>query len=109
LNVFAFSEDPKPLPHQLHVRWIFEQFLRPRRGTMARREVVDVFEAMDLASAMDDAARAKHLSRLLNKHVLACFETYRTKDAVRGMMGDYATPLRAQTFGGCPEEWWPAE
>ena len=109
INLFAFSEDPRPQPNRLHVRWILEQFLRPKRGMTVRREVLDVLGALDLASDMDDARRAKHLSRFLNRRVLPCFETYQTKDSVRGMMADYGSPFRAQTFSGCPESWWPHE
>jgi hypothetical protein len=101
LNLFAFSENPRPLPHQLHVSWLFEHFVRPRKKMLA------IAGALKLWTEVAEARRVQFVSDLLNNHVLPCFELYQTREAVRRMMGEYAAPLRAQGFGGCPPEWWP--
>jgi hypothetical protein len=76
---------------------------------MARKEVLRIFEALDLRSEMDDAGRVKHLTRFLCRRVLPCFEMYQTKEAVRRMMGNWGATLRANSFGDLPNDWWPKE
>jgi hypothetical protein len=99
LNLFFISENPKPLSHQLHVQWLFEHFVRPRRKMLA------ISSALKLWSEVTDSERIKLLGELLRKYVLPCFELYQTQDAVRKMMSNSKAPNRAQLFSGCPDDW----
>jgi len=112
LNLVSRSENPRPVHHELHVRWVLEQFLCPfvvDRVVGPLDEMLEMMHAFHLKREMPGAERQRLVVKLLTKHVVPCFEMYQTEQSVREMMGNYKAPLRAQMFGGCPKEWWPKD
>jgi len=103
LNVLSFSEDPKPLPHRLHVRWIGQETVKPHKRSLL------VSSALDFESDFSDEERAKVINQMLVSDVLPCFEAFQTKESVRQMMGDWNFPRRASMFFNLPKDWWPPD
>jgi hypothetical protein len=112
LNLFAYSENPKPVHNELQVSWMLEDFICPfivDRLVGPLDEVLAVKRAFDLAHEFSNEERTAIIETFLKKRVIPCFDMYQTQDSVRKMMGKYRAPLRAQVFVGLPDDWRPPE
>jgi hypothetical protein len=112
LNLLNRSEDPRPLPWKLNVRWTPENLVpRGRREQVApvRRKMLRYLDAFDLESGLTDDLRTALITGLIKEQVLPTFDAFKTEGTIREMVGDYQHPRHTHTLHGLPRSWWPPD